>query len=289
MSLQQVDFSFLLETLSTQFPQLGLKWLMTSNHIKQTARFPYFGLFNSIAPPNIAILTPDLLSQAPDLSGSVIAICCDFKGKIPPIQNILTVLSGCSAQEVYETLHTPIQIACSPHQTYHGTLLNIFDKGVFLVGESGIGKSAAALHLIEKGHKLISDDAPEFIKIQPDKLIGRCPSTISGLIEIRGLGIWQISKLFGDQSIQQQKHLDLAIRLIKPNTMTKKFNVKLQPHYQALNLLGVSIPEIVIEALPGQYLASQIEIAVKGWLLPEACTTKPAKMSNTTGTLICDY
>lgn len=291
MSWQQVDFLSLILSIQDQYPQLSFQWLSKHARGNQRPTFPYLGPYNPWLPPNIALFDSTRIPQLPKhLPEQVsVAIFSNYSGKIPNYENVTLLQTSNTLQEMYETCYPIVQMACSARIIQHGTLLNIFDQGVLLLGESGIGKSMAALHLIEKGHKLICDDAPELIRIQPHKIIASCPPNIYGLLAVHGLGIWQVPALFGNVSVQPQKSLDLAIRLIKPNTMTKTPNDKLKPSYTTLKLMNVNLPELVIETLPGQYLATQIEMAVRGWIDQSAASTIPTPMPQEKGAVLCDF
>ncbi|MFO1258372.1 MAG: hypothetical protein U1E78_08205 [Gammaproteobacteria bacterium] len=290
MSWQQVDFLSLILSIQDQYPNLNFQWLSKrSSQIKRPI-FPYFGPYHPSLPPNIALFDSTIAPRPENLPERVsVAIFCECCHEIPNYPDRILLRTSSTLQEIYETLYPTVQMACSPQVIQHGTFLSIFDKGVLLVGESGTGKSMAALHLIEKGHRLICDDAPQLTRIQPHKIVASCPSNIYGLLEVRGLGIWQIPRLFGNVSVQPRKNLDLVIRLIKPNTMTTTPDHKLKPRYQTLKLLNVDIPEIMIETLPGQYLASQIEVAVRGWIDHSAASTTPTPLPQTTGAVLCDF
>lgn len=290
MSWQQVDFLNLILSIQDLNSQLSFQWLSQGAQGTQQPTFPYLGPYNSWLPPNIALFDSTTTPLPENLPEQVsVAIFCQYSKKIPDYRHITLLKTSRTLQEVHEILYPIVQTACSPRVIQHGTLLSIFDQGVLLVGESGIGKSLAALHLIEKGHRLICDDAPELTRIQPHKIIGSCPCNIYGLLEVHGLGIWQIPTLFGNVSVQPRKSLDLAIRLLRPNTMTTTSNDKLRPRYTTLKLLDTNIPELVIETFPGQYLASQIEIAVRGWIDQSAISTTPTAMPQTRGAVLCDF
>ena len=97
--------------------------------------------------------------------------------------------------------------------TIHGVLVDIYGEGILILGDSGIGKSEAALELIKRGHRLVADDAVEIKKISHETLIGTCPELIRYFIELRGIGILDVRELFGVGSIKQEQSIDLVVKL----------------------------------------------------------------------------
>lgn len=97
--------------------------------------------------------------------------------------------------------------------TIHGVLVDIYGEGILIVGDSGVGKSEAALELIKRGHRLVADDAVEIKKISPETLIGTCPELIRYFIELRGIGIIDVRELFGVGAVKQEQTIDLVIKL----------------------------------------------------------------------------
>ncbi len=101
----------------------------------------------------------------------------------------------------------------APCISIHGVLVDVYGIGVLIMGESGIGKSEAALELIKRGHRLVSDDVVEIRKINDDTLVGKAPGITRHFIELRGIGIVDVKMLFGVQSVKEQKNIDLVITL----------------------------------------------------------------------------
>src|SRR3546814_15302942 len=91
--------------------------------------------------------------------------------------------------------------------------MEIYSIGVLVTGESGSGKSELALELVTRGHRLVADDAPEFTQIAPDVLDGTCPEMLQDLLEVRGMGVLNISEMFGDTAVKNNKYLRLIIHL----------------------------------------------------------------------------
>ncbi len=106
-----------------------------------------------------------------------------------------------------------LNVKLAPCITVHGVLVDVFGEGVLITGESGIGKSEAALELIKRGHRLVTDDVVEIRKVSEDTLIGKAPEITKHFIEIRGIGIVDVKTLFGVSSVKEDQEIDLVIRL----------------------------------------------------------------------------
>lgn len=150
-------------------------------------------------------------------------------------------------------------------KTIHGTLLNIFDTGTLLTGPAGIGKSAIALDLVDRGHQLIADDAVQ-CKQEKETVIGQCPTPLQDFLETRSLGIINIRKLFGERAIISSKKISLIIKLSeeKANELTRNQN----PYYKK-QLLNTAVPAITLSVKQPRNLSLQVEVAVKNLTISE--------------------
>ena len=149
----------------------------------------------------------------------------------------------------------------------HGELLEVFGMGVLITGGSGVGKSELALELISRGHRLIADDTPTLTRVAPDILEGACPPTLSDLLEVRGLGILNIRRMFGDSAIKRNKRVRLIIHLVKLEDIAPPAETRLQGMRDARVILGVSVPTIALPIAPGRNLAVLVECAVRDHVL----------------------
>jgi len=147
--------------------------------------------------------------------------------------------------------------ALAKSTTLHGVLVDVYGIGILITGESGIGKSEAALELIKRGHMLVSDDAVE-IKLVDGILYGKSPYITSGMLEVRGLGIINIQSLYGLSSILEEKTVDLVIHLEKWKE-EDDFDRIGTPEYT--NILNIPVRRIRIPVKPGRNLAVIIEAA----------------------------
>jgi len=149
--------------------------------------------------------------------------------------------------------------------TLHGVFMEVMSIGVLITGPSGIGKSELALELISRGHRLIADDAPQFSRITPDIINGVCPEPLRDFLEVRGLGIINIRKLYGDTAIKNNKYLRLIVRL---EPMSKEQLLKLdrlEGSYRTREIIGVDIAEITLPVAPGRNLAILVECAARNY------------------------
>ncbi len=106
-----------------------------------------------------------------------------------------------------------LKVELAPRITIHGVLVDVYGEGLLIMGESGIGKSEAALELIKRGHRLVADDAVEIKKVSDDTLIGSAPDVTRHMIELRGIGIINVKTLFGVESVMNTQSIDLVIKL----------------------------------------------------------------------------
>lgn len=148
----------------------------------------------------------------------------------------------------------------APTETIHGVLVDIFGVGVLLTGQSGIGKSETALELIQRGHRLVADDAVTLNRIS-DKLVGVSPASIRHLMEVRGIGIIDIRAMFGAGAIRQSKVVDVVVRL-EPWQDGKQYE-RLGDEQRTTELLGTELPLYEIPVKPGRNLAIILEVVAR--------------------------
>ena len=152
-----------------------------------------------------------------------------------------------------------LKIALAPRISRHGVLVEAYGEGVLIIGESGIGKSEAALELVKRGHRLIADDAVEITKVSENMLLGTSPELIRNYIELRGIGIINIAKLFGIASIKHDNEINLVVKIVPWNTHEIYDRLGLEDQYT--EILGVNVPMYTIPLSPGRNLAMIIEVA----------------------------
>ena len=247
---------------------------------------PFFGRLNWVHPPRLQILgaeeTAFLRRLAPAARDSLIG-------------DLLSALSGAvlvcgdlgqaealraGADETDTPLwYTPFPPAVVLDHLYnyrhsleastvvHGELLEVFGLGVLITGGSGVGKSELALELISRGHRLVADDTPNLTRIAPDVLEGTCPPTLSDLLEVRGLGILNIRRMFGDSAIKRNKRVRLILHLVKLEEITPPAESRLHGLRDTQVILGVGVPMITLPIAPGRNLSVLVECAVSDHIL----------------------
>ena len=172
----------------------------------------------------------------------------------------ITILRGQeSTSYIVSSLISYLKSALAPRITRHGVLVDVYGEGLLLVGESGIGKSEAAVELIKRGHRLVADDAVEIKKINSDSLMGTSPALIRNYIELRGIGVINVAKLFGMGAIKGENVIDLVINIVPWSNHEVYDRLGLEEQY--MDLLGVKVPQITIPVTPGQNLAVILEAA----------------------------
>lgn len=153
----------------------------------------------------------------------------------------------------------------APRITKHGVLVDVYGVGIFLMGESGIGKSETALELIKRGHRLVADDAVEIKKVAEHRLIGESPELIRHFMELRGIGIIDIKAMYGVGAVINNKPLDLAVQLEFWDSNKEYDRLGLVDEHT--EILGVKLPKIVVPVRPGRNLAIIVEVAARNWRL----------------------
>ncbi len=152
-----------------------------------------------------------------------------------------------------------LNTSLAPRITRHGVLVEVYGEGMLMLGESGIGKSETAIELVKRGHRLIADDAVEISRVSAKTLVGTAPELIRYYIELRGIGIVDVRRLFGMGSVKATERIDLVINLEHwdPEKMYDRFG--LDEEFE--NILGINVPSITIPVHPGRNLAVVLEIA----------------------------
>ncbi len=152
-----------------------------------------------------------------------------------------------------------LNLNLAPRVTRHGVLIEIYGEGVFITGESGVGKSETAIELVKRGHRLVADDAVEIRKVSNISLVGSSPDNIRHFLELRGIGIINARRLFGIGAVKMTEKLDLVVELEQWNS--EKVYDRMGVDTEYVTLLGVKVPALTIPVKPGRNLAVILEVA----------------------------
>jgi len=152
-----------------------------------------------------------------------------------------------------------LSAALAPRITRHGVLMEVYGEGILVLGESGMGKSEAAVELLKRGHRLIADDAVEIRKVSGSTLIGTAPELIRNYVELRGIGIVNVAKLFGMGAVKSENEINLVVNVVPWNNQETYDRVGLEEQY--MDILGVQVPMNTIPVTPGRNLAVILEVA----------------------------
>ncbi len=160
---------------------------------------------------------------------------------------------------IVSSLTTYLKSSLAPRVTRHGVLVEIYGEGILINGDSGIGKSETAIELIKRGHRLVADDAVEIRRIG-DTLTGTAPELIRHYLEVRGIGVVDIQKLFGMSGVKSATQIDLVIQFER--WQDEKFYDRLGLDEAHTQIMGVPIPLLTIPVSAGRNLAGIVELAV---------------------------
>lgn len=172
----------------------------------------------------------------------------------------ITILrSGEATASLASSIIAYLRSALAPRITRHGVLVEVYGEGLLLVGDSGVGKSETALELLKRGHRLIADDAVEIRKLSNASLVGTAPDLIRNYIELRGIGIINVAKLFGMGAVRTENEINLVVNIVPWNTQEPYDRLGLEDQYT--EILGVQVPVNTIPVTAGRNLAVILEVA----------------------------
>ena len=173
--------------------------------------------------------------------------------------NVTLLRSREVTSTIFSAIISYMNAALAPRITRHGVLMEVYGEGILLIGESGIGKSEAAVELLKRGHRLIADDAVEIRKISGNTLVGTAPELIRNYIELRGIGIVNVAKLYGMGAVKKEHEIDLVVNIVPWKTQQVYDRLGLED--QHIDILGVQLPMYTIPITPGRNLAVILEVA----------------------------
>lgn len=181
--------------------------------------------------------------------------CIDMAKK----HNITILLAQETTSYVISNLISYLKSALAPRITRHGVLMEVYGEGIFITGESGIGKSETAVELLKRGHRLIADDAVVLKMTSSSQLTGSAPSLIRNYIELRGIGVINVANLFGMGAVKEEAVVNLVVNIM-PWEAGKHYD-RMGLEDQTVDLLGVKLPCVTIPVSPGRNLAVILEVA----------------------------
>lgn len=237
------------------------------------------GYFDHFEPARLQVLGNVEVSYVQKLTSTERAIIFDryFSYKFPALiiarqiqpppecvrmaqkHNVTLLRSNEATSTIVSGIISYLRAALAPSITRHGVLVEVYGEGLLLVGDSGIGKSEAAVELLKRGHRLIADDAVEIKKISGNTLIGTAPDLIRNYIELRGIGIVNVAKLFGMGAVKEDNRIDLVVNIVPWKTHEAYDRLGVEDQY--MEILGVDIPMNTIPITPGRNLAVILEVA----------------------------
>ena len=173
--------------------------------------------------------------------------------------NVTLLRSSLPTSTITSAIIAYLKAELAPRIIRHGVLMEVYGEGVLLTGESGIGKSETAVELLKRGHRLIADDAVEIKRVSGSMLVGSAPELIRDYIELRGIGIINVAKLFGMGAVKDENEINLVVNIVPWNTHEVYDRLGLEDQYT--EILGVKIPMNTIPVTPGRNLAVILEVA----------------------------
>ena len=156
-------------------------------------------------------------------------------------------------------LITTLNTELAPRITRHGVLVEVYGEGILILGDSGVGKSETAIELVKRGHRLIADDAVELRRVSYRSILGTAPANIRHFIELRGIGIINVARLFGAGAVKNSVEVEMVIEL-EPWERTKNYD-RTGLEYNTYDILGVPVPSMLIPVMAGRNLAVILETA----------------------------
>lgn len=196
--------------------------------------------------PSAVIVTSGL-----DLPANMLA--CAEKYDVPLLRTAERTSAFMAALIAY------LNLMLAPRITRHGVLVEVYGEGLLILGDSGVGKSETAIELVKRGHRLIADDAVEIKRVSAKSLVGSAPEIIRHYVELRGIGIVDVRRLFGMGAVKDTEKIDLVVTL-EPWVQGKMYD-RFGLEMQTTEILGIELPALTIPVRPGRNLAVVLEIA----------------------------
>jgi HPr kinase/phosphorylase len=175
------------------------------------------------------------------------------------------VVAAPRSSRTIQSIHLCLDGVLAPSVTRHGVLMDVHGIGILLLGPSGIGKSECALFLVERGHRFVADDQVILSLLPSDQVLGRAPAPLRNHLEVRGIGIINVSDLFGANAVRSQKVVQMVVELC-PWSDAETYD-RLGIDDSTVDVLGVQIPSLRIPVRPGRNMAVILEVAARNHIL----------------------
>ncbi len=164
-----------------------------------------------------------------------------------------------NTSELSSSVISVLAVELAPRITRHGVLVEVYGEGILMLGDSGVGKSETAIELVKRGHRLIADDAVELRRVSNRTIVGRSPENIRHFVEMRGVGIINVARVFGFGAVKETEKIDLVAELEVWENGKHYSQTGLETKFT--DILGISVPSCLIPIRPGRNLAVIIEAA----------------------------
>lgn len=182
-------------------------------------------------------------------------------------KNFPVFVTPLKSSDVMVSMVTYLDEVLAPQDNVHGVFLNVFGKGVLIIGESGMGKSEVALELILRGHALIADDRVDISRVK-ETIIGTAPEILRGFLEIRGIGIIDTTQMFGINAYLESKELDFVVEFKKWDDHAEYLRVGIEEQAY-FETMGLKIPHLIFPVKEGRNLAVLVESAVRDFMMKQ--------------------
>ena len=179
--------------------------------------------------------------------------------EVAKIFSVPLLRTAMATTDFVASLIASLNLHLAPTITRHGVLVEVYGEGILILGDSGIGKSETAIELIKRGHRLIADDAVEISRVSEKTLVGKAPSIIKHYMELRGIGIIDVQRIFGAGAVKETEKIQLVIKF-EPWVEGKLYD-RMGLDNETVEILGINIPAITVPVRPGRNLAVILEIA----------------------------
>ena len=213
-------------------------------------------------------LDPDTRYRNLDKFLAARPICVIMSSSLEPHAEFLTLAqkydvpllrTAVRTSEFMASLISWLNVQTAPMFTRHGVMVEVYGIGILILGDSGIGKSETAIELVKRGHRLIADDAVEIRRVSSKTLVACAPELIRHYIELRGIGIVDVRRLFGIGSVKETEKVELVIKL-EPWVEGKMYD-RMGLQNDKMDIMGIEVPSLTIPVRPGRNLSVVIEVA----------------------------